>query len=94
MYFTGGQGCQSQNQLNLFGLDRLESVRQTAQGGIRAQVHVGFIPRAVSPAGPLAIPTSFEFTSPYAEEGQGHRATQGVQVRSLVTDITTEQITD
>ena len=77
MYFTGGQGCQSQNQLNLLCLDRLESVRQTAQGGIRAQMHVGFILRAVSPAGPLAIPTPFEFTSPYAEEGPGSQSHPG-----------------
>ena len=71
MCFIGEQGRRPQNQLNIFNLGHLESIGETAQGGIRAQLHVGFMPRAVRPAGPLALPTPFEFTPPCAGEDPG-----------------------
>lgn len=47
---------------------RSGSVGEATQGGIWAHVHVGLLPRTVSPAGPLALPAPLKFTSPYAEE--------------------------
>lgn len=68
-YFIGEQVCQPHNQLHILWLNRrrrLESIGEAAEGAIWAQVHVGFLPRAVSPAGSLALPAPFELTSPCA----------------------------
>lgn len=73
MHFIGEQGCQPQNQLHFLWLNRprrLESVGEAAEGAVWAQVHVGFLPCAVSPAGSLALPAAFEFTSPCAEHAE------------------------
>lgn len=73
--FYEEQVWRPQNQLHilwLMGRCRLDAVGDTAQGGIRAQVHEGFVPGAVSPAGSLAIPAPLEFTSPCEDEG--HRS--------------------
>lgn len=81
MCFIREQGCQPQDRLHRFrlgGRRSLESVGETAQGAIWAQMHVGLLPRAVSPAGPLALPAPFEFTSPYAEEDQRSQSSPGV----------------
>lgn len=41
-------------------------------------MHVGFVLRAVRPAGPVALPAPFEFTSPYAGEDSGSQSHPGV----------------
>lgn len=93
--FYEEQVCQPQNQLHILWLMehcRLDSIGDTAQGGVWAQVHEGFVLGAVSPAGSLAIPAPFEFTSPCKEES--HRSQNclgGSQGRTLLTYITTDQ---
>lgn len=79
--FYEEQVCQPPNRLHilcLMGHWRLESIGDTAQGGIWAQVHEGFILGAVSPAGSLAIPAPFEFTSPCGEEDHRSQDSPGV----------------